>query len=421
LLSALAAALAVSLGACGSSPRRTSSVPATQAAAATPSFGITEDDAALLWSPQSPVALAAGAAAAPGAQALARARAQLTALHPRYVRLLVDWAALQPHAGEAPQLERPVSGCARTIGPCAPYAGLREELAAIASQQRHGGGFEAVIVIYGTPAWAARPAFGCERARASAFSRAPTAAGLAAYRGLIHALVGLSAREGVALRWWAPWNEPNDPTFLSPQRSSCAAATPASAPLAYARLAAAMAAQLRAEGGERHLLLGELNAYEGPAFDRTSISEFVATLPAQALCLSGVWAIHVYAARGASAPAQDPVGILERALDARGGCARAAQIWVTEAGTGAPHPGDPSASGRAEELAACRALSRQLALWSGDPRVGAVFQYTFRDDPAFPVGLVDARLDHTYPAYRLWLAWQSERSLAPLARRGACA
>ena len=34
----------------------------------------------------------------------------------------------------------------------------------------------------------------------------------------------------------------------------------------------------------------------------------------------------------------------------------------------------------------------QVERWRSDPRVGAVFQYTFRDDPDFPVGLTDAEL-----------------------------
>jgi hypothetical protein len=321
------------------------------------------------------------------------------------VRLLIDWAALQPQPSRPPQLKGSVSGCARTSGPCAPYNGVRDELAAIASQQRHGAGFEAVVVIYGTPAWAARPASGCERPGARAFSRAPTAASLAAYRQLIHALVALGEREGVALDWWAPWNEPNDPTFLAPQRSACQAGAPASSPAAYAELARAMTAQLDAEGGDRHLLLGELNAYATAAQDRVGLAEFVAGLPSDVVCASGVWSIHAYAAHGAFQAARDPVSVLEQALDARASCARHAHIWVTEAGAGAPHPGNPRPAGEGDELAACSALATQLSRWARDMRVDAVFQYTFRDDPAFPVGLTDAGLTRLYPAYRLWLAW----------------
>jgi hypothetical protein len=41
--------------------------------------------------------------------------------------------------------------------------------------------------------------------------------------------------------------------------------------------------------------------------------------------------------------------------------------------------------------------------------VEAAFQYTFRDDPAFPVGLADARLTRTWPTYDEWLAWGGDR------------
>jgi hypothetical protein len=55
-------------------------------------------------------------------------------------------------------------------------------------------------------------------------------------------------------------------------------------------------------------------------------------------------------------------------------------------------------------------MAAQLIRWSRDPRVGAVFQYTFREDPAYPVGLVGAELDHLYPTYRLWAEWSRSRA-----------
>jgi hypothetical protein len=118
-----------------------------------------------------------------------------------------------------------------------------------------------------------------------------------------------------------------------------------------------------------------------------------------------VWSLHAYASRGRFAPQRDPLAALEAALDTRGGCVRGARVWVTEAGAGAPHPGEPRPASAAEARAGCLALASQLLAWSHDPRVGAVFQYSFREDPAFPVGLIDAALSRAYPAYRLWLAW----------------
>jgi hypothetical protein len=372
-----------------------------------PALGLTEDNADVLWSPSSP-SRSGGAAFQP-------AREQLTALHPRYIRLLVDWAALQPQRERPPGLDGPLDGCARAVGPCAPYAGIREELAAIATQQRAARaegreGFEVVLDVFGVPPWAAAPASGCELPGSQPFSRPISEAGLAGYRSLIHALLVLGSEQGVALSWWSPWNEPNNPVFLSPQRASCALDAPSRAPAIYGELAEAMATELRADGGTHRLLLGELAAYAEDSLHRTSVSSFVAALPARVLCLGEVWTVHVYAAWNKAQPEGDAVAALARALDARGSCAAGTKIWVTEAGAGAPRPGRTRPPGAAAEVAGCRVLGTQLERWSADPRVGAIFQYSFREDPAYPVGLVSADLQHTYPAYRLWLAYARARA-----------
>jgi hypothetical protein len=398
-----------------SSPQTTSN---PQTLANGPAFGLTEDNANLLWSPDRPPRPADG---------FQRARLELTALHPSYVRLLVDWAALQPDPTRPPALEALVSGCAREVAPCGPYAGIRDELAAIASQQRAAGtgaqAFQVVIEILGTPAWAARAPSGCEGAHAHAFSRTPSPAAIGGYRALIRSLLALGAREGVALEWWSPWNEPDDPAFISPQRSSCATGSAPLSPALYAELARAMAAELRADGGVQHLLLGELNGFPTASPERTSVSEFVAALPSDVVCLSEVWSIHAYASDESATPAADPVKALERALDARGPCGRGARIWVTEAGAGARHPGSPRPPGAAAEQAGCEALAEQLLAWYRDRRIGAVLQYTFRDDPAYPVGLISSDLSHLYATYRLWLTWARRRGAGqpPPAGDAACA
>jgi hypothetical protein len=379
-------------------------------AASSPAFGLTEDNADLLWSP-------AGAAPSGGAQ-FEPARERLTALHPSYVRLLVDWAALQPDAASPAALATPVDGCARSIAPCGEYRGIAAELAAIASQQRTAraegrADFQVVLDLFGVPGWAARAPEGCEAAGSQPFSRPISAAGLAGYRRLIHALLALGAREGVRLGWWSPWNEPNSPRFLGPQRASCTTRSPSLAPAVYAQLAQAMADELSADGAGDRLLLGELAAYPTDSVHRTSVASFVAGLPASVLCLSGVWSIHAYAGYGPGEPGAagtDPVAVLERALDARGECGREASVWVTETGAGAPHPGRPRASDQADEREGCLALARAVIGWSRDARVGAIFQYTFREDTAFPVGLLSADLAHVYPAYDLWHSFTRART-----------
>ena len=96
--------------------------------------------------------------------------------------------------------------------------------------------------------------------------------------------------------------------------------------------------------------------------------------------------------------------MLEQALGRRGGCAAGAPVWITETGAGAPHPGAPGGGSPEQQLQGCRALAGELQRWRADPRVGAVFQYGLRDDPAFPVGLLSADLASLHPVYGLWLS-----------------
>ena len=51
----------------------------------------------------------------------------------------------------------------------------------------------------------------------------------------------------------------------------------------------------------------------------------------------------------------------------------------------------------------------------------AAFQYTVRDDPAFPVGLADSRLRRAWPAFALLRAWGGERAPEAPPPPDACA
>jgi hypothetical protein len=411
---AFAAAAALVVAGCGggakTAPSATTAGP-PQSAAGAPAFGITEDNADLLWAP--------GAQAPPQAAAFLPARRRLSALHPRYVRLLVNWAAIQPSLDQPPSLSAPVDGCARGVPPCGPYPGLAGELAAIASEQRAArarreAAPQVVLDLLGTPAWAALPPHGCEAAGTPATAGTLRPEALGAYRTLIADVLALARREGVALPWWAPWNEPNDPRFLSPQRASCSASGEPLAPDAYAQLARAMGAELKDSGSGARLLLGELGGYLSGSPHRIGVEEFVNSLPADVLCLSRNWSVHAYAAYGPRRrqTGEDPVAALERALDARGGCAAGARVWVTEAGAGAERPG--RARGAATDgQAGYDALLTQLRRWKADPRVAAIFQYTFRDDPAYPVGLTDPSLRSVYSTYGLWMALARGSLAAP--------
>jgi hypothetical protein len=374
-----------------------------------PAFGLTEDNAQLLLEPSAAATVPWASAAAP----FQRARHELTALHPDYIRLFVDWAALQPDAGRPPDLAGPVSGCARAVGPCASYPGLSGELAAIAAQQRARraagqAGPEVLIDVLAAPSWAASPPSGCELRSAPASAHAVAPEAISGYRQLIGGVLSLARSEGARVRWWSPWNEPNDGLFLTPQRALCEPSSAPLSPAVYAQLARAMAEVLRQDGPEDSIVLGELNGQAPDSAHSTSAASFVTALPADVLCLGPVWSLHAYAPYGPVHPGGEPVAALEQALARRGGCAAGAPLWITETGAGAPHPGAQPAGTPAQELEACRALAADLRGWFSDPRVAAVFQYTFRDDPAYPVGLLSADLSRLHPSYRMWLALTGE-------------
>ncbi|HSD81076.1 MAG TPA: hypothetical protein VLB47_10455, partial [Solirubrobacteraceae bacterium] len=166
-------------------------------------------------------------------------------------------------------------------------------------------------------------------------------------------------------------------------------------------------------GGDRRLLLGELaDAVPGRSYS-TPVRRFLAALPRDVLCGADAVSQHVYAERGdgGDAARRDVVGAIERLLERRG-CGEATPIWITETGAGGPHAGAGRTGGAAGARADCRALAALLRRWWADPRVTAAFQYTFRDDPAFPVGLADAGLTHAWPALDLLDAWGGDRDPA---------
>jgi hypothetical protein len=342
-------------------------------------LGLTEQHPGLLWD---------GGA---DPERLARWRERVDALDPPLLRLMVDWAQLQPEAGVPVDWARPGDGCMRGLPPCMPTGGIREWLQAAAAR-----GAEVLVSVYGTPAWAAEPPRGCERAGTEPRSRAPRADALPAYRALLRSLLDLAEREGAPVRWLSPWNEPNGPFFLAGQREACDPASPSRAARLYTRLFRAAATEARGRAG---LVVGELAGYERPSPLTTGVRELVGALPRDVACGAAIAGAHAY-----HRPALrfDPVTELRRALDAHG-CDRRLPIWVTE--TGPAVRAGPAGAQVGRSVATCRAYHRGLRRWLADPRVGAAFQYTFRDDPAYPSGLADAGLSRTWPSYRLLRAW----------------
>ena len=316
-------------------------------------------------------------------------RDELARIRPAVYRVVVPWAASQPDPAQPPALDVPSSGCMRDRPPCAPFANLRGQLQALATR-----GWQGMVVISGMPAWAAAPTPGCRRS-ASATAAGPRASALPAYRRLIAQVLAMAREVGADVRYVSPWNEPNHPYFLAPQRAACDASAPSLAARPYAALARAARAEL---GEGQELVLGETAGILEPTARATAVPELIGALPRALVCSARVWSQHAYIG------GTDPVAAVTRALDARR-CRRRHAIWITETGVG-PAPGGLSlARGITSERQGCRLLHRRLVDWYENPRVTLAVQYTFREDDLFPTGLVTTDLEQARPALREWQAW----------------
>ena len=326
-------------------------------------------------------------------------RGEFQALRPRIIRLALDWPWLQPAASRRPDLDRPSDGCSRGMPPCLGWRGVREQLAALAALQRRSG-VQVLVTVTGTPEWAAPATVdGCVRPTDPPRSRPPRDDALWAYRRLVRTVLRAAGREGIELRYWSPWNEPNHPYFLTPQRGICDRGSPTIAIEPYLKLVKALDRVLRRAPGEQQRLLGELAATRDGSMVTTGVAEFIAALPKDVVCSSPVWLQHAYVGSARS------VELAIAALDAHG-CEHPHAVWLTETGLGtavARPPADtPPPQDRPD---ACTRLHGWLLRWYEHPRVTAALQYTFREDPAFRTGLVPAAMDRAYPTLRPWQVW----------------
>ncbi len=317
-----------------------------------------------------------------------RWRKELVRIRPAVYRLVVEWNDVQPRADAPADLTVLSQGCMRAVPPCAPYGGVLGQLRGAAAR-----GWEVLVVFTGTPKWAGGGPRGCRR---EAFASAPR--DLRAYRQMVSDLIDLADTEGIELRYFSPWNEPNHPYFLSPQRKACDALAPSLAVRPYARLAEALQTELAAHGGDRRLVLGETAGILEPSSRATGVAEMIQGLPRELVCAAPVWSQHAYIG------GTDPVATVKAALSTHR-CPREHAIWITETGVG-PAPGGLSlARGITSEKQGCRLLHRRLRQWYRDPRVTLAAQYTFREDDLFPTGLVTTDLARARPALREWQAW----------------
>jgi hypothetical protein len=320
-------------------------------------------------------------------------------LKPAFYRLVLDWPSLQPERGKPADLAHPYDGCLRGTPPCAGWAGVKDQLAALASRQKQRkGGWQVLAVITGTPDWAARPASGCERSGTQPRSRAPKASAMDAYRRLVTDVAALGREVGVELRYWSAWNEPNHPFFISPQRATCSTSAPSQAAVRYTELARNLKRALDDAPGDQEYVLGELAGLDESRSKSASIREFLGDLPKSVVCGSTILSQHGYIT-GINPVDDAATGAASRH------CKTKHVVWMTETGVGAPHAGEDRRTTAPAERKACRQLHRRLVQWYDDPRVTAAFQYTFREDDVFRTGLITTSLDRAFPVLKEWQAW----------------
>jgi hypothetical protein len=244
-----------------------------------------------------------------------------------------------------------------------------------------------MITFWETPDQFAATPSGCERPGTEPRSRPP--ADLAAYQDMLRAVQAEARAQDVAIRYWSPWNEPNHPFFLSPQRTFCDRDAPSASVPAYVALARAMQEVL--EPGQE-LLVAETGGLTRHNSVSTELGEFIRGLPDDLVCGGRIFSQHAYAGL------DDPLDTVTAAIDTHD-CAQQPQIWITE--TGARNPDK-----------ACALVQQRLLDWYSDPRVTAAFQYTLRTDDQYPTGLVTTDLTAPLPALALWQAWGARPSPA---------
>lgn len=363
-------ALLAALAGCGGGQQTKTPEP-TATPAPGLSIGITEPNPAFLTGSQDP--------------AFARWHQALMAMRPTYFRWVVDWGAMTDADGTL-QLDKPQGGCLRDKPPCAGYAGIRAQLAGIAAAQKAAPGrFRVVATVFNTPPALARGPSGCETKDVEPRSRVPK--DLDDYRALLRDVEAEARRQGVRIEYWLPWNEPNHAYFISPQRSRCDPRAPSVSVRRYVELARAAQEVV----GRDRVLPAEMAGVSRVTNFSTGEPEFIRGLPRDLVCGAPAFTQHDYDG------GTDPLPTLKAELN-RFHCPTPPKIWITEAG---------GRHDRYTPAQVCRMDARNLRRWDRDPRVGAAFHYTLREDDLYPTGLVSTDLEHAFPALEVWTAWGS--------------
>ena len=360
---------------------------------------------------------------APPAAPFAAARRELTALQPAYMRLLVDWAALQPDPRSAAAARSARSTAARAeVGPCGAYAGLRAELAAIASQQRarrrRGALPGRARHLRRAALGGARRRRAAKRARRAAFARPLRARGA---RCLSRA-DRLAARAGRARgrarsHGGARGTSPTILASSAPSAPRARAGAPSLAPPSTRSSPRAMAAELgrrRAHAPLAARRAQRLSSDSPHTHERRRLRRGAARRRA----VPGPVVVDPRLRRAgtAGAPGPDPVG------DARGSARPPRRLRARGPRSGSPRPArarripaPPRRTGEADEARRLPgARRRSCSAGAPIPRVGRRLPvHASARIPTFPLGLVERRSARTpIPAYRAVAATAS-----PPARR----
>ena len=235
---------------------------------------------------------------------------------------------------------------------------------------------------------AARTAANCRRRRPRRARSRPAA--LAGYRALIAALLALGAPRGRrAAAGGAPGTSPTTPAFSARSAQTLRRDGGARGDRPSTR---SSRARWRRAAGRARPATGCCSA--SSAVTRaarpigSAIAEFVAPCPRTCSAWRAPGRCTPTPPAAAATLAGRPRRRARGTRSTRAAAARRRRpVWVTESGAGAPDPGRPR-RGRSRRRTRRLPRARRPGARAGAPipRVGAVFQYEFRDDPAFPVG-----------------------------------
>ena len=191
---------------------------------------------------------------------------------------------------------------------------------------------------------------------------------MATYTRFVERVLAEAREQGAELKYWSPWNEPNHPYFISPQRMECDRDAPSAAVGPYVEMARALKAGVDAAPGEQSSSAACWRP-RSEAADETSVSEFVADIPADMLAArrSGRSTVTSQQRPSTTSSARWRAGLKSR------------KNWITETGAGAPRSGEERRASRPSQVRAAVACTSGCASGNADPRVSVAFQYRSRE------------------------------------------